>query len=332
METAKVIFIDTDYKYGFHIPKLSTFCETFEAIHQDNKPYSCFQLYISNSRGFSLAKFELEDLMRTKYYLNRMQWSLFIHGNLLYNFCGSVKHKKDPKFDYCIQRCCTGLTRELDVGAVLGAGVVIHPGSCKEKEEGMKTIAKCIIHCLTCVTPSIKLFANKSGLKVNEALKLRKVILENAAGEGTKLAVTLKEIATIISYIPDNLKDQVKVCIDTAHAFGAGLYKWGNPEEVKRFYSDFEKIIGLKHLELFHLNDSKKSEKKSQNAPFGSRKDRHENLGLGYIFENGNEGLKEFFFQAKKREIPIIGETPIEDIDWYYMSKLLNETREPLEF
>ena len=340
---AKVVFIDTDYKYGYHISKFPTFLETFKSFEDIQIPFNCFQIYIANSRGFSLAKFELNDLLQTNKFLKEREWYLCIHGSLLYNFCGAIDHKKNSKFDYLIGKYCSGLTRELDVGAGLGAGVVIHPGSCKEKEKGLETIGKCMVYCLTCETPEIKALAKAKKIKVKEALKLRKVILENAAGEGTKLAVTLEEISKILSYIPKHLHDQVKVCIDTAHAFGAGLYKWGDPKEVKRFYSDFEKIIGLEYLEVFHLNDSRRSEKKSQNAPFGSRKDRHENLGLGYIFEGeGNEGLKEFFAQAKKRKIPIIGEPPgkTEDgnegprsvRDWDYVVELLKDEEYPLEF
>ena len=54
--------------------------------------------------------------------------------------------------------------------------------------------------------------------------------MENAAGEGNKIASTLEEMRDIIEEVPVNLRPQVKVCIDTAHAFGAGLYQWGDPK------------------------------------------------------------------------------------------------------
>jgi len=336
---SKVLFIDTNYKYGFHISKLPSFYKTFEILKDE--PYNCYQIYISNSRSFELPKFDLIDILKARHYLEKNQSYLCIHGSLLYNFCGTTKHKKDPKFDYCIKKYCSGLIRELDIGVGLGAGVVIHPGSCIEKEKGLKTISKCLEFCLTYITPEIKKIAKELNISTEEAIKMRKVILENAAGEGTKVAVTFEEISKIINYIPEKLRKQVKVCIDTAHAFGAGLYKWGDEKEVKRFYKDFESQIGLNYLEVFHLNDSKKSDKKSLNAPFGSKKDRHESLVLGYIFEDGKKGLREFFLQAKDRKIPIISETPprpiykdgkISEWDWLCAVHTLKDEKEPLQY
>ena len=335
MHKVEVSFVNTDYRWGFHIRKKSP---SFLRSLQENSQveFNCFQIYLSNSRSGSLPKFDLEDLLKCREYIRKRLWYLCIHGNLLYNFCGSTKHKKDPKFDFNIRRYCNGLVRELDIGVALGAGVVIHPGSCKEKTSGIETIAKCLAFCLTKETPEIRKVSRSLGITISDALSKRKVILENASGAGTQIAVTLEEISEIILNVPENLRKQVKVCVDTAHAFGAGLYRWGEPQEVKRFYKDFQRIIGLEYLEVFHLNDSRKSEKKSLNAYFGSRKDRHENLGLGYIFsEDGLKGLKEFFLQAKERRIPIIGEPPARTEhgslgpggrrDWPFVADLLGD-------
>ena len=153
----------------------------------------------------------------------------------------------------------------------------------------------------------------------------------------------MEDIRDILKEVPDNLRSQVKVCIDTAHGYGAGIYQWGDPSEITKFYKDFDKIVGLEYLEVFHLNDSRRSEKKANNAYFGSKKDRHENLGLGYIFDDSNgvsEGLKEFFLQAYKRKIPIIGEPPSKTDagdegpgwlrDWPYVCDLLKDTKYPI--
>ena len=67
-------------------------------------------------------------------------------------------------------------------------------------------------------------------------------------------------------------------------------------------------FINLKHIEIFigwnnvniiHLNDSK--------TPLYSKKDRHEELGDGFI---GIEGLSAFVKLCLKRNIPIVLETP----------------------
>ena len=62
----------------------------------------------------------------------------------------------------------------------------------------------------------------------------------------------------------------------------------------------FNKIIGLQHLKAIHLNDSKNT--------LGSRVDRHEKIGKGYI------PLKTFNLIMNDRElanIPKVLETPI---------------------
>jgi len=336
-----VNLINTDYKWGFHVSKCnpSLLC-TFEK-HM-TLPFSCFQIYIS-SRSWVLPEYSNIDLLKTRDLLkSTITTYLCIHGCLLYNLAGSVR-PKDPILSSKLANVRKFLTRELDIGAVLGAGVVVHPGSCKNRDFGIRTIAESVTHCLTVDTDKAKSLAESMGISISEFKKKRKIILENAAGEGTKLAVTLDEIASIIKLVPKELHSQVKVCIDTAHAFGAGLYRWGDPKEVRRFYSDFDRIIGLSYLEVFHLNDSRCSEKKSQDAPFGSKKDRHEYLGQGYIFgfkESNLEGLREFFTQARKRAIPIIGEPPGRDRqgnpgggylqEWKFGSNLLSVTDVPL--
>ena len=57
---------------------------------------------------------------------------------------------------------------------------------------------------------------------------------------------------------------------------------------------------------VIHLNDSKKE--------FGCKKDRHESIGLGYLFNKdlggSFDGLKVIIEFAKNNSIPIILETP----------------------
>jgi deoxyribonuclease-4 len=53
---------------------------------------------------------------------------------------------------------------------------------------------------------------------------------------------------------------------------------------------------------VIHANDSKK--------PLGSRLDRHENIGEGYI---GNTGFRRILAHPKLRSKPFILETPVEE-------------------
>lgn len=341
-----VNFVNTDYRIGAHVSKWAP--SLYRSMNgYVNLPFTCFQIYTSN-RDWKVPDYSNIDLLKTRDLLRSNKAYLCIHGSLLNNLCGSVKLEEDPKYLSKLNRVRTFVTRELDLGVALDAGIVVHPGSCKDKEKGLRAIADTVTHCLTVDTDKAKSLAKDMKLSLEDFKRKRKIILENASGGGTKLAVTLEEISTIIKGVPKELWSQVKVCIDTAHAFGAGLYKWGNSKEVQRFYKDFDRIIGLDHLEVFHLNDSRCSESKRQNAPFGSGKDVHEYLGEGYIFgvhdgskEGENlEGLKELLRQSLERQIPMIGEPPNkyrngepgDDFrrEWLFIATLLADEKIPL--
>jgi len=335
----QLVYIDNGYKYGFHVSKFPTLERTVQ--EKIKSPTTAMQLYIGNPRSFSFSDFDINDIIKAKELIQRYGIYTCIHGSLTNNPAGK---------DYVLKNTREGLTTELDIGAGIGAGVVVHIGTNPDKSKGIGLIAETIVHVLAARSSYTTSFSKAFGMTRKEFRKRRLVILENAAGEGNKIGSNLKEIAEIYKRIPNNLKPQVKVCIDTAHAYGAGLYDWGIVSEVERFYTDFDKIIGLDHLGLFHLNDSRCSDSKGKNAFFGSHKDRHENLGLGYVFsddinpltdkqllsqESRCDGLKKFLLMARKHSIPIIGEPPKDGEggrrDWGYACMLMSETEYPIE-
>ena len=80
-------------------------------------------------------------------------------------------------------------------------------------------------------------------------------------------------------------------------------------EMVNKYFKDFDEMIGLKHLVVVHLNDSK--------VPLNARVDRHENLTQGYIFgeEKGGDikALRTLLVFLTKYKIPALLETPGDD-------------------
>ena len=128
------------------------------------------------------------------------------------------------------------------------------------------------------------------------------IILETAAGQGTELISTknnsLEDLAIFYNRFSSIQKKHLRLCVDTCHIFAAG-FDITNSNRVKRFFEDFNKLIGIEYLALIHLNDSKSS--------CGSCVDRHENLGMGKI---GIEGLRNFIRYGAYYKIPIILETP----------------------
>ena len=119
------------------------------------------------------------------------------------------------------------------------------------------------------------------------------ILLETMAGKGNEVGSNFDEIKRIIDGIKD--KTKIGVCMDTCHMHDAG-YDLNNFDKV---LDDFDKIVGLSYVKCIHINDSKNI--------CGARKDRHENLGKGYI---GLENLLNIIYNKRLGEIPRILETP----------------------
>ncbi|KAF0851029.1 MAG: deoxyribonuclease IV [Spiroplasma poulsonii] len=121
-----------------------------------------------------------------------------------------------------------------------------------------------------------------------------KIALETMAGKGSELGTNFAQL----KYIIDNvlLKDKVGVCWDTCHMHDAGYQFKENLEDI---INEFDQLIGLDRLLCLHINDSKN--------PLNAHKDRHENIGYGYL---GFETLLKIIYHPKLDGMIKILETP----------------------
>ena len=99
------------------------------------------------------------------------------------------------------------------------------------------------------------------------------------------------------------------MCLDTCHAFSAGYHV----EQIDQLTLLLEELedISSKHLRMIHLNDSK--------HPCQSRKDRHENIGQGYIWSNDKSSLDYLLDYGSDMQIDFILETPNSSTDLQYI-------------
>jgi ribA/ribD-fused uncharacterized protein len=328
--------IDTSYRYGFHCQKYPSVLKTILRVTRET-PLNACQIYISSPKFKFSPKFDYDDLLAARNEIIRSGIHVVIHGCLLYNLAGTVKGIADANYHQALASTLQGLIAELDFSVILGAiGVVVHPGARDKNFDkptpGLQCISKSIETALTRKTVESEKIAKILGITQEEVIKRRKIILENAAGEGNKCCSTLEEIAEVINGVDKKLRGQLGVCVDTAHLMGRGEWDVGLKGEIDRFYKEFDKIIGLKYLSVFHLNDSMISDKKANNAFFGSRKDRHQQLSKGYIFSGERiECIVDFMLKAREYEITVIGEPPCSGMeDWILVSSLLEDTEYPL--
>ena len=125
------------------------------------------------------------------------------------------------------------------------------------------------------------------------------ILLENTAGQKNSVGSDFKQLAQILSKCKPAKK--FGICLDTCHAFVAG-YDLRTKNAVKKAMKEFDDAVGIQHLKILHLNDSK--------GELNSNRDRHDHIGLGEI---GKEGLSEIIKTMNKHKIPIVLETPIDD-------------------
>jgi len=125
------------------------------------------------------------------------------------------------------------------------------------------------------------------------------ILLENTAGQKNSVGSDFTQLAEIFFGLKP--ASRFGICIHTCHAFAAG-YDLRNEKNVKDVFEKFDSEIGLKHIKIIHLNDSK--------GELGCHLDRHEHIGLGHI---GEAGLSQVVKLANKNKIPIILETPIDE-------------------
>ena len=159
-----------------------------------------------------------------------------------------------------------------------------HPGS------HLKMIT--IEQCLDRIAESINI-----GLDQTKGVT---AVIENTAGQGSNVGFSFQHIAHIISKVED--KSRVGVCIDTCHTYSAG-YDLKTEEGYAATWKEFDEVIGLSYLKAIHLNDTKKE--------LGSRVDRHDSIGKGFL---GTEFFERIRLDARFDHIPFILETPDETL------------------
>ncbi|MBM4285434.1 MAG: deoxyribonuclease IV [Deltaproteobacteria bacterium] len=169
------------------------------------------------------------------------------------------------------------LAAELLLSQQLGGDyLVCHPGHAEDTEPGLVRAARALAYAVARVAPPPL------------------VLLENTAGQGRELGRRPAELGRIMELCGAPLG----LCLDTAHAFGAG-YDLNHPAGRDRLLGEIAGSVGLERLKVIHLNNSR--------AVVGSCVDRHAHLRLGAI---GLPGLAALLAHPFVRPEAVIMETP----------------------
>ncbi len=194
-----------------------------------------------------------------------------IHAPYIINLANTVKSEV---FELAVEF----LAKEIERAQAIGAkSMVLHPGS--HVGAGVDAgIAKIIEGLNEVLTGDMKL----------------KIALETMAGKGSEIGRNFEELARIYDGVKHN--DKLRVCFDTCHVNDSG-YDLVN--DLSQTFEKFDKILGTDQISVIHVNDSKNQ--------LGAGKDRHENIGKGYI---GFDTLHEIVHLHEFEQVPKILETP----------------------
>lgn len=236
-----------------------------------------FQFFLSNPHSYKNTKFSDADIDNFKNFVQKNNFSkIVVHAPYTMNLCSS---KPDVR-KFSIQILKNDLTQ---MNKIPGNFYNIHPGS--HTGLGVKKGIEFISQALGTVL-------SQNNSESSENFKT-KVVLETMSGKGSEIGSTFDEINNIIK--ESGASKNLGVCFDTCHMFDAG-FDFNNLEKI---LDEFDKKIGIDKLKVMHLNDSKN--------PMGSKKDRHEKIGQGFI---GTEILKKILNNNYIKNLPIILETP----------------------
>jgi deoxyribonuclease-4 len=274
--------VNPNQNLGFHISRGPQFIKELQTYRKLG--YGTFQIFISSPHENVVKKdSELSTSTRSKMQIIQEltekdpDLQLFLHAPYTINPSNPY-----DEYGFWNQSLLTLLERAEEAHA---KGVVIHMGKYKE---------------LSPENGTLNMVANLSYVLQTTKSKVP-LLLETPAGQGTELGVTLSEFAAIWKSFPKRLRSsksgKMGICADTCHLFAAG-YNLRDPKVVKSWLVDFDRLIGLKHLKLIHLNDSKEN--------LGSHLDRHAPLLRGKI----GDKLGLITHTLYHLQIPIIVETP----------------------
>ncbi len=239
------------------------------------------QIFSQSPRGFKgVSKKNIDSIDKAKEKLKEHNMAIVSHSPYVINL------SKDPQNE---RYMADALVSDLEfINKLGGIGSVVHMG------KHMKlTVGEATSNMEINIKNILKRYKGTS-----------KLILETSCGQGSEILHNIEDLGKFYKRFSAIEKKRIGFCIDTCHIFVAG-YDIRSKSKVHNFFKLFDEHIGLDNVVLIHFNDS--------DRPHASNKDRHQDIGDGFIGNQSKEGdinaLKEVFKIAKDRGIPMTLET-----------------------
>ncbi len=231
----------------------------------------CAQLFISNPRAWSGPRPETAEAFGAEWRAAGIG-PLFVHAPYLVNIASPNPEFLEKSLELCVRsvRAC---------GILEAGGFVVHAGAGgpAEPREAVARAAA-ILRAVLAETPDET-----------------RLLVELMAATSGAVASTVDEARRLFDAVED---ERLGLVLDTCHLFAAGV-ALDEPAGVDALFAELGASGLATRIALIHLNDAKFER--------GSRRDRHEVVGLGRI---GAAGFTALLRRPELRDLSLVVETP----------------------
>lgn len=240
-----------------------------EAVSYEANTFMVYTGAPQNTRRKDISQLNIE--AGTAYRKEHGIEEFVVHAPYIINLANTIKPET---FSLAVEF----LELELSRASAMGSHILIlHPGAHvgAGAEAGIRQIIKGINQVLTKDTDCM-------------------IALETMAGKGSEIGSSFEELASIYDGVVYN--EKLRICFDTCHTHDAG---YDIRQDFDGVIHNLDKLLEKEQIAVFHINDSKN--------PLNAGKDRHANIGQGYI---GFEALNNIVHHKDFEDVPKILETP----------------------
>ncbi|NPB07354.1 MAG: deoxyribonuclease IV [Aquificae bacterium] len=260
--------------FGLHVSSAGSILNTFGRAEEAGG--EVFQFFLRSPRVWNWKGVREEEKEAFRRKLREVGGPVVVHSPYLLNLASPKRELRERSIKVMLE--------EIAFCDEVGIHFYnFHPGTATgiSEKEGLRNIIGSLEELFSLYEP-----------------KFTTVLLENTAGEKGDLGKNFHELKEIIDALPGV---RLGVCLDTCHAFAYG-YEINTEKGFSDFRKEVERTVGLERIKIIHANDSK--------FPLGSRRDRHEHIGKGYI---GEEGFRLLLSDEYFSRLPYYLETPKEN-------------------
>ncbi|WP_411111289.1 deoxyribonuclease IV [Streptomyces sp. c-19] len=234
------------------------------------------QVFVANPRGWATPVGNPAQDERFRAECEAESISAWVHAPYLINFGSHTEATAEKS----VESMRHSLRRGREIGA---KGVVVHTGSAT----GGRPRAVALAQVRERLLPLLDELTHEDDPYL---------LLESTAGQGFSLCSRTEDFGPYFDALDHHPK--LGICLDTCHIFAAGHDLTG-PDGATRTLDELVATVGEGRLKLIHANDSQ--------DVVGARKDRHANIGVGHI---GEDGFRNLLRHPATDGVPLVIETP----------------------